>query len=346
MKNSGWIFAGRIVVGIFFAFMLGVIVFSGRSQLPPTSSFAVQSAAHNFGECTPGDVLRHTFVIRNPLECPCKIEKVAASCSCLVAGQKEELVGQLVAPQGSIEVPMIFPTAGRIGKVEGVIVLTVMPQPSDADPKSSDRLPGGEKIVFRIFAYLPPDLASVPGEVDFGTIDSDSTPDPMLVRLRVSRPDVTYEFSRITDDLFKVESMAENQLAVFVDPVIAHRRSSGPVKAFAEFRVANSGQDKFFLPIGAVLTNTLTVEPPFLSYLDGKSSKTIVLTGALPFRVTQISINGSRQDQLEDSPAVSWELPISLPDSAPREGVVEFNAEFAGSKKTVVRQIQYFKLGE
>lgn len=95
---------------------------SDSSETSPTQSatstpaeapkIQVDNPSHDFGTIVEGDVVKHTFVIKNTGNAPLKIDKVRASCGCTAAVTKEKEV----PPGGTTELEVQFDSKNRFGK--------------------------------------------------------------------------------------------------------------------------------------------------------------------------------------------------------------------------------------
>lgn len=124
---------------------------------------AAGSPVHDFGEHRQGEILTHTFELRNNFSVPVKILAVTSSCACLVP--ESSLKKTTVEPGGRFLLPVHFTTAGAAEAAGGRVMVTYV-RLDDGNTESE-----AETVDLRVQASVLPDYRLVPDVVNFGTVD-------------------------------------------------------------------------------------------------------------------------------------------------------------------------------
>ncbi len=133
----------------------------------------VEPPSFNFGEVAQGQHLTHAFQFRNDLKYPIKIVNIHSTCGCTTAGG---VVGKVVEPGDSLEVPVTLNTGDSDGRRSGTITLFYR---GPGQP-----IPAYKSVL--VESQVMADYWVRPLVVDFGRID-DVQPVTRTVRLRPNR---------------------------------------------------------------------------------------------------------------------------------------------------------------
>jgi hypothetical protein len=95
---------------LFLIAVLGIAFYGYRQAVPPKSGqqpvLTLSEAAFDFGKVKYGQVLEHTFTVKNEGESILKIDRIATSCGCTTAKiDKEE-----IKPEEKAQLQVVFDT--------------------------------------------------------------------------------------------------------------------------------------------------------------------------------------------------------------------------------------------
>jgi hypothetical protein len=132
---------------------------------------------HDFGEVAQGQTLTHVFTLSNNWDRPVRVVKVSTGCGCTVV---DELIGQVVEPQSSLEMPVRLHT-GDSESHRSVLISVFYAAPSQ-------RIPTFKTL--QVVANVVTDYWVRPTVVDFGLVQNNH-PVSRTVRIRPNYlPDV------------------------------------------------------------------------------------------------------------------------------------------------------------
>ena len=235
---------------------------------PPVIS--IEAAVHNWGSALQGEIVEHTFLIKNTGGAPLVIDRIKPSCGCTTVAKPEKPI----APGGSDEVTLRIDTKRLPEKARKTANIF------SNDPASPFKL-AMEGTVEKLFAIDPalPRMSTVRG----------TSPEPLKVKLTRAKSDKPVKVVEAkssgpilttTVTTIKEGESYEIDLVANVDGTRKFYQENVMIKV-------ESGEDKTLeipIPVSITVKERIHVEPRSSVYFNRKETQKLAVLGAAPLQ--------------------------------------------------------------
>ena len=298
---------GRIIQA---AVMVVAISMPARGQDWTTKMF--ETTSHDFGAVARGARAEFEFVLENPYVEDVHIAAVRASCSCTTPEIKTETIktyqkGIIVAK---------FNTAAFLG-AKGATLTVTFDKPLFAE------------MQLNVHGFIRGDVTLEPGSVAFGSVDQGNGAERTITITHVGRPDwrIT-EVHSLNPHMFAMATELNRSVSQVTYQIAVHLDRSAPAGDLAgNLKVATNDPQspEIQVSVEGTIRDRISASPAslFLGVVEPgqKATREIVVRGKEPFRVTDITCEGTG-------------FKVTVPDAATEKSLYLVPVTFVAAKES------------
>ncbi|MDO5566255.1 MAG: DUF1573 domain-containing protein, partial [Planctomycetia bacterium] len=244
---------------------------------------------HDFGSVALHAEVVHRFAFKNIYQEDVEISSAQSNCGCT-----KVTVSRKVIPSGETgEIIARVDTSGKEHtKRRRATITVVFNRPSLAE------------VQLQVQTYIRSDVGFEPGTVDFGTVSQGRNLTKKVYLQYEGNPGWALTSIRKTSNTIKAEarevSREGGRVLYEINVSLVDDAPSGYLNGLLRFTTneANSATTSIFLPIHGLIMEPLTAKPSCVQlgvvHPGEKITKNLVIRGAKPFRITQVSSPDTR----------------------------------------------------
>lgn len=277
-------FMGGLPGGALLALLLTLMPHQQRVPQPEPSRAQAEAPAVGFdppafdyGTVVQATNVSHTFQLVNRTTNQLRLVALKASCDCTVVSTS--LLGQVLAPNESVPVPVSFQTGPRVGPIVSTIDVVLQ----------------GERVRYLAQAWLSgtvwPDYSFEPKAADFGEV----RPGETCNRVVVFRPEALKDFALIpkqaSEGPFQIVVRPTTVSITFRAPPAEHRETHTRT---LEVRTSSKRVPSVTIPVSARVVPEVDVSPRLIVLAPSLLSQTsrFTLESERPARIRAVLLDG------------------------------------------------------
>ncbi|HUO05642.1 MAG TPA: DUF1573 domain-containing protein [Candidatus Binataceae bacterium] len=305
----------------------------GGNSAPPGEApkAVVDKPLYDFGTALEGDMVRHTFTIKNAGKGYLDIRGVKTSCGCTAAAPTKTHL----APGESTEVPVGFDTRFEHGH-----------QTRDIWATTND--PANPQVTMTLQGVIKPQLAATPQEVDFGKVPKGTAKEQTVTiddLIGGNKFDVTDVSNSDRSIKVTLEKRHDGKSGAILNVKLLPTKQVGPIKD--AIKITNN-RSPLMIDVDGVVLGNLVIDPPQASFdvvpVGQDSVRFVRLTNSNSKRAVNITDVTSSSPTVTASvepvtPGTEYKITITLKRGTPegmQHGVITIKTDDPDQKTITI----------